>query len=355
LPYIKTTDGSLVKPKMAPMEFPKMCISCENSDGSTIYWQQPLIFDYDLYASSLINDWDGNFTIDEDEGQLLTRMLGAGSKGTVTYEDGSTANNVFSGVLMGTLKNTENATGTSGTGIYGFYGNRLRFLLDEKARFFVGTGADNYLSFNNGADFGAAHSLYINVSKIKIQAGTNSSTATNSNYVLLDSYHNNLPYLQLGNKFIFNKDGTATLGPWELTTKAFGSKVERDDEGNITKYGTGMSRTDNPEDVAIWAGYKRGDNKLTPNDSGTNGVYDSYFSVLQDGTVYATKMQIGTVTEEKKISFGENASFYIGSDTGTDAQGKSTKYACLRCAYWKAQDGVLDYERHLYFGVRDIA
>jgi len=49
----------------------------------------------------MLNSWDGKLTIDEDNGIILSTMLGAGRK--------NSQNNKFSGVLIGDIK--------SGTGL----------------------------------------------------------------------------------------------------------------------------------------------------------------------------------------------------------------------------------------------
>jgi hypothetical protein len=61
------------------------------------------------YPSPMLNAWDGSLTIDENEGTILSTMIGAGRK---------TANNTFEGVLMGNLAG--GAGIKTGLGIYGF-------------------------------------------------------------------------------------------------------------------------------------------------------------------------------------------------------------------------------------------
>jgi hypothetical protein len=63
------------------------------------------------YASSMLNDWDGSLKIDEENGTIMSTMVGAGRK---------TTNNTFEGVLMGNVEGAseDNATGI---GLYGFH------------------------------------------------------------------------------------------------------------------------------------------------------------------------------------------------------------------------------------------
>jgi hypothetical protein len=47
------------------------------------------------YDYAMLNSWDGKLTIDEDNGIILSTMLGAGKKNN---------QNQFSGVLIGDIK-----------------------------------------------------------------------------------------------------------------------------------------------------------------------------------------------------------------------------------------------------------
>jgi len=61
----------------------------------------------------MLNDWDGSLTIDEDNGTILSAMVGAGIKN----ED-----NTFSGVLMGNVALAdENIGNKTGLGLYGYH------------------------------------------------------------------------------------------------------------------------------------------------------------------------------------------------------------------------------------------
>jgi hypothetical protein len=74
----------------------------------------------------MLNSWDGNLTIDEKNGTILSTMVGAGRKNV---------DNTFSGVLMGDIEggaemdlgdanqidNTKLITNKSGLGLYGFH------------------------------------------------------------------------------------------------------------------------------------------------------------------------------------------------------------------------------------------
>ena len=62
----------------------------------------------------MLNNWDGSLTIDEENGTIMSAMVGAGIKNP---------DNSFSGVLMGDVKTKVNAA--NGIGLYGYdYGNQ---------------------------------------------------------------------------------------------------------------------------------------------------------------------------------------------------------------------------------------
>lgn len=78
-------------------------------DGQCI-WVQPIrIYQY-VYTSALINSWDGSLTIDEENGIMLSTMIGAG------YKDDQ---NRFNGVMMGDVAATADGM-ADGIGIYGY-------------------------------------------------------------------------------------------------------------------------------------------------------------------------------------------------------------------------------------------
>ena len=75
-----------------------------------VLWTQPIRLFTEKYGSALLNAWDGNLTIDEENGIILSAMMGAGIK-----ED----DNSFSGILMGDVKATANDPDMDKIGLYG--------------------------------------------------------------------------------------------------------------------------------------------------------------------------------------------------------------------------------------------
>jgi hypothetical protein len=68
----------------------KVCVSRKNC------WYQPILILQSQYDFAMLNEWDGSLTIDEENGTILSAMIGAGRK---NIED-----NTFSGVLLGDVR-----------------------------------------------------------------------------------------------------------------------------------------------------------------------------------------------------------------------------------------------------------
>ncbi len=94
--------------------------------NKNIIWIQPLYITQNAYNSPLLNSWDGNLSIDEENGTVMAPMIGAGKKNN---------DNQFSGVLMGDVKKANNDIAL--TGLYGYQNGIQTFSLTEdgKAKF----------------------------------------------------------------------------------------------------------------------------------------------------------------------------------------------------------------------------
>ena len=94
-----------------------------------------LLIMQNAYGVPTINKWDGSLTIDNENNQILSAMVGAGKKDT---------GNKFSGVLMGEVK-------TEGNTLYGLYGydkgiQSYGFKIDGTA--FIGKSGTGRILFN---------------------------------------------------------------------------------------------------------------------------------------------------------------------------------------------------------------
>ena len=116
--------------------------------GGTPLWKQPIIILQNRYSSSMLNDWDGTFNIDEREGTIMSSMVGAGRK---------TDNNTFEGVLMGEVAlkagvdtNADNIglKNHSGLGIYGFNDGAQSFGFNIDGTAFLGKAGGGRIIFD---------------------------------------------------------------------------------------------------------------------------------------------------------------------------------------------------------------
>ena len=82
------------------------------------------------YDFAMLNSWDGDLTIDENNGTILSTMLGAGRKND---------KNQFSGVLIGDLQSGTDLNETETmTGVYGLQDGILTYGLRENGSAFFG-------------------------------------------------------------------------------------------------------------------------------------------------------------------------------------------------------------------------
>lgn len=95
--------------------------------NNDIVWIQPLYISQNAYNSPLLNSWNGELSIDKDQGTILAPMIGAGKKNT---------NNQFSGVLMGDVKKADETI--SLTGLYGYQNGIQTFALTEDGKASLG-------------------------------------------------------------------------------------------------------------------------------------------------------------------------------------------------------------------------
>lgn len=112
---------------------------CVNASiGGSLVWTQPILIIQNRYASAMLNGWSGDLTIDENNGIILSSMIGAGIKN---------ADNSFSGVLMG---NIDQAIGDrkTGLGIYGFHEGEQSFGFNSDGTAFLGKSGKGRINFD---------------------------------------------------------------------------------------------------------------------------------------------------------------------------------------------------------------
>lgn len=120
--------------------------------NGSIAWTQPIVITQNRYASSTLNDWDGQFVIDEANGTILSTMVGAGRKNE---------NNSFEGVLMGDIEAGANfdTNNANGIGLYGFHDGAQSFYFGVNGKAFLGKSGRGRIYFdgNKGAIMSASY------------------------------------------------------------------------------------------------------------------------------------------------------------------------------------------------------
>lgn len=112
--------------------------------GDVIAWTQPIIITQNQYASSTLNDWNGQFEINEANGTILSTMLGAGKKN---------ADNTFNGVLIGDIEAGANFDhdNARGIGIYGFDHGAQSFNFGIDGKAFLGKAGHGRIMFDGNS------------------------------------------------------------------------------------------------------------------------------------------------------------------------------------------------------------
>ena len=132
--YLTGTDG-------------RFAVECLDStlEPPKVVWTQPILIIQNKYSSAMLNSWDGEFYIDEENGTIMSTMVGAGFKDV---------NNTFSGVLMGDVQGgaSVQVDKDCGVGLYGFNQGEQSFGFNIKGTAFIGKSGRGRIYFdgNNG-------------------------------------------------------------------------------------------------------------------------------------------------------------------------------------------------------------
>ena len=133
------TEGKLTPKEM--YLFDGQPLAVEAIVEGKVVWTQPILIIKNKYASAMLNAWDGELCIDQENGTIMSTMVGAGKKDV---------NNTFTGVLMGDV-----AAGAgfdernhSGIGIYGFHQSDQSFGFNVDGTAFIGKAGRGRILFN---------------------------------------------------------------------------------------------------------------------------------------------------------------------------------------------------------------
>lgn len=132
LNYYPSLDGETGKltPKTMFLSDGKE-LSVEAFVDNKVVWTQPILIIKNKYSSAMLNAWDGEMCIDQENGTIMSTMVGAGKKDV---------NNTFTGVLMGDIVAGAgfDERNHKGIGIYGFHQGDQSFGFNVDGTAFIG-------------------------------------------------------------------------------------------------------------------------------------------------------------------------------------------------------------------------
>lgn len=127
-PYLDT-EGNLTPTNMyLANDYP---FAIEAVYDGQIVWTQPILIIKNKYSSAMLNSWDGDFIVNEENGTIMGTMFGAGKKDI---------NNTFTGVLMGDIEAGAGLKdgNKTGIGLYGFHQSEQSFGFNVDGTAFIG-------------------------------------------------------------------------------------------------------------------------------------------------------------------------------------------------------------------------
>lgn len=148
-PYIPTlnitnNNETILKPINIYVEDTMTQLCVTGSDKDIKVWSQPIYAYQNKYPTSIINDWNGELTIDNDKNSILAAKIVAGRK--------DNTDNTFTGVMMGDWRGTGDidteAEITEYTGIYGFRNGAATFGFKDDGTAFIGEAGSGRLIFD---------------------------------------------------------------------------------------------------------------------------------------------------------------------------------------------------------------
>ena len=238
-------------------------------DNGKNVWSQPLFITQNKYPSSIINKWNGELTIDNDENAILAAKIAAGKK----HDD-----NTFSGVMMGDWKgndtsSTEGAI-TENTGIYGFQQGVASFGFRDDGTAFIGKPGAGRLEFNGNKSIIQSNSMANNSGGLLLDFDDglikmiNPTNDPKKGTILLNAgATTSEPPFKIGDKFSVNWDGTMTATDGNFTgditggTITIGNNFSVDSSGNMVASNGKFTGTINSESGTI-GGWKIGKTTL---------------------------------------------------------------------------------------------
>lgn len=204
---IRNTNGSYyLRPLTIYVEnsVDKVCVNC--LVNNQIVWSQPVYIYQNKYPSTLINKWNGELIIDEENNAILAAKVVAGKKEN---------DNTFSGVIMGEWDDPETEAGI-GNGVYGFRKGSSSFGFRNDGTAYIGLPSAGRIEFDGSKSIitSAAFEnkiggMEMNFCDGTIDMRTPGEYGNSDKRILFDVRKTSNPF-QIGTKFYVDWDGTLT-------------------------------------------------------------------------------------------------------------------------------------------------
>lgn len=208
--------------------------------GTTILWRQPLIILQNQYASGLLNNWDGNLIVDNEDNYILSSMMGAGEK-----ED----DNTFTGVLMGEVGKVDK----SETGLFGYDHGVQSFGFKKDGTAFIGKSGVGRIEFDGSKGI-IASSSWVDRGNIKTALDSN-ETGIKINladgHLFIDAANNNHLYFNNDGLNIRVSDANLIIGEETVSAQIKASADQLTSTIDDTKNGLQSQINQKPDSISL--------------------------------------------------------------------------------------------------------
>ncbi len=298
----KIEDKEVIRYTIRPVSYTSSYIPLVNINcmiDEKIVWSQPILILSNAWESDEINDWNGAVEIDNEAGNIKAPFFIAGKKEEV-IENGQSTNRL-TGLVIGDL---EKASVASGTGIYGFYQGQPRYYLTDSGKFYVGKD-NNFISFNEDiSERSDKNELLIKTQSFILDTGNLKINSSSGIKLLNNSGEETV---------ILNKDGTATIGGWNIGKNGLSfasTNTSNHDSTRWLYFGQTNSTSLKWDETTEYSVALRLGNNFGVN---TNGKLYAKGAIIDGTLIVSNGSKIGNWTiNDGAIKY--NDSVYLGSD-----------------------------------------
>ncbi len=314
--------------RLSPMNFYVDGVNAygvQGKQGGKIVWSQPILVIQNKYPSAMVNKWDGQLNIDNDNNFIGVAQIAAGKKEN---------NNTFTGVLMGSFSDGKSDSSLSkNTGVYGYYQGKQVYALKDDGTATFGKSGNGQIEIKGdsgkiksaGYDNGNGLLIDLKESQIDGQSGGISAFLLNksSPYLTIKDPVENKILMNVGSDsyYLQSKNYTSSTGTYfNLAT------------GNITTNSITVNNGTFKDDIIInytgstGSGWTYGDQSL-------NYILDQIGSTAEKASKAAkeakdlTEASVGWIESIDRAQGDATAALNILSECfGVDKGGKTIAY-----------------------------